>query len=884
MIWGLLAGWTEVTKAHAKDPNMINSDLLQKLNRIVGPEHVAAGEADTEVYSYDASLAVAAPDAIVLPADTQETAAVVRAAAEAGVPCVPRGFGTNLSGGSVAARQGLILELSRLNRILEIKPEGRYAVVQPGVTNLELQDALAPLDFTYAPDPASQKVSTLGGNVGENSGGPHCLKYGVTSNHVLGMTVVLADGQAVQLGGPALDPPGYDLRGVMIGSEGTLGIVTELVVRIGPSPESVVTLLAVYDSHAEAAQSVSAVIAAGILPATLEMMDSTIIQAVEDSKPCGYPRDAAAVLIIEVDGPAVGLQQQAESIREICTAHGCREIRQAKDAAERNRLWAGRRGAFGAIARLAPNYLVADCTVPRTRLPDALARVAAIAERYELRHGNVFHAGDGNLHPLLLFDSRDAEQLKRVHLAGDEIMRACVELDGTITGEHGVGMEKVEAMRLIFSEQDLAFQRKLREAFDPQDLLNPGKILPPAIEDEPSDRPSYPEIDQSELVPADADEACAMVRRAYADRITLLPICNGTRREHGNRPGTEVIPISTANLASIIDYDPANQVVVAGAGVLLQSLQDTLGEHEQWLPLRPPPGEKHSLGGLAALGLCGPERLRYGGPRDLLLGLKFVSGTGELITAGGRVVKNVAGYDLTRLMVGSAGTLGLITELTLRVYPLPPRCVALMAGGSLSQCAAAAAKLLGSSLEPNFVVAVPEHLALGHGTDRPWQLIAGFEGFQQTVDFQGDGAQAVFVEAGLSDPQHSEYPARQGLCGQFFDAMQRRPFLLRADLPLDEMLAFISTVRGTLPDADELVDFGCGRITAATPELDDRAWEHWHTLAQQSQGHVILEKASPEFAARHDVFGSPRDAWPLMQRIKTALDPHQVFASSRYTL
>ncbi len=459
---------------------MMDPALLRRLKQIVGADRVAARRHEAEVYSYDASLAVGVPDAAVFPADTEQTAAVIRAAAEAGVPCVPRGFGTNLSGGSVAPKGGLVIGLSRLGRILAIRPEGRYAVVQPGVTNLELQNALAPLGFYFAPDPASQKVATLGGNVAENSGGPHCVKYGVTTNHVLGMTVVLADGQVLRIGGPALDPPGYDLRGVLVGSEGTLGVITELVVRILPGPESVLTLLVVYDDVADAARSVSDIIAAGIVPATLEMMDATVIRAVEESKPCGYPLDAAAVLIAEVDGPAIGLADQAERIGQLCTKNGCRQVRRAKDATERDLLWAGRRGAFGAIARLAPSFLVADCTVPRTHLPEALGRVAAIAKKHQLDHGNVFHAGDGNLHPLLLFDSRNPDQVRRVHEAAREIMAACAKLGGTITGEHGVGMEKSDAMRLVFSEDDLEWQRRLRVAFDPRGLLNPAKVLPPA--------------------------------------------------------------------------------------------------------------------------------------------------------------------------------------------------------------------------------------------------------------------------------------------------------------------------------------------------------------------------------------------------------------------
>ena len=922
---------------------MIQPELLKRLRRIVGAEYVSTGRADAEVYGYDASLAVGPPHAVVLPADTQQTAAVVSAASEARVPYVPRGFGTNLSGGSVAARGGLVIGLSRLGRILALRPEARYAVVQPGVTNLELQNALAPLGFFYAPDPASQKAATLGGNAGENAGGPHCLKYGVTTNHVLGMTLVLAGGDVVSLGGPALDPPGYDLRGVLVGSEGTLGIITELVVRILPAPESVLTLLAIYDDNAAAARSVSGVIAAGIVPATLEMMDATVIRAVEASMPCGYPLDAAAVLIAEVDGPAAGLKQQAEQISEICRSNGCREVRQAKDAAERNLLWAGRRGAFGAIARLAPNYLVADCTVPRTRLPEALSRVAAIAAEHQLHHGNVFHAGDGNLHPLLLFDSRDPDQVRRVHQAGTEIMQACVALGGTISGEHGIGMEKSEAMRMVFSPDDLDFQRSLREAFDPDDLLNPGKIIPPAAAASPlplgdvpaasplrlgegqgvrvagnepvsppspaSDRPhpaaspppspkgrgdlsetcsepiSAEKLQPPELTPANVDEACEMVRQAYLARTALLPVGNGSQLDFGNPCPASAIPLRSARLTSTVEYDPANQVIAVGPGMTLRALQDALAERGQWLPLRPPRPrgrpDSGTLGGLAALGSCGPERLRYGAPRDLLLGLKFVSGTGRPISAGGRVVKNVAGYDLTRLLVGSAGTLGFITELTFRVASLPACCTALVASGSLAQCAAAAAELLRSKLEPTLVVAVPRETVLRLDCEQAWQLIAGFEGSGETVHSQLAGCDRLLRQEGLSGQERREYAVREGICGGFFDVLHRSPFLLRADLPLNKLPAFISAGWEALHGAAVLVDFGCGRVLAAIPTLEAGTWTRLGEIAEETGGHAILQKASREFAQQHDVFGPPRPSWQVMHRIKAALDPHNVFAPGR---
>jgi glycolate oxidase subunit GlcD len=893
---------------------MLDTQVLLELRRLVGNEHVGTRQQDLEVYSYDASLAISTPAAVVLPGDTEEIAAVVSLATQAGLPYVPRGFGTNLSGGSVADG-GLVIGLARLNRILAIRPEGRYAVVQPGVTNLELQNALAPLGFYYAPDPASQKVATLGGNVGENAGGPHCLKYGVTTNHILGMTVVLSGGEVVRIGGPALDPPGYDLRGLLVGSEGTLGIVTELVVRILPSAESVLTLLAVYDNLADAARSVSAIIAAGILPATLEMMDATVIRAVEDSKPCGYPRDAAAVLIAEVDGPAVGLAEQAERIGQLCLANGCREVRRAKDAAERELLWAGRRGAFGAIARLAPSFLVADCTVPRTQLPEALARVGAISGKYRLPYGNVFHAGDGNLHPLLLFDSRDPEQVERVHRAGHEIMEACVALGGTITGEHGVGREKSEAMRLVFSEDDLDFQRRVRDVMAPDGLLNPGKIFPSAdgassvanahrgvagsgetasVEvlwdtTEGVSHGDHRRIERgdpttdAELIPADAAEACNLIKSAYEHRQAIFPSGNGTQRDWGNHCNCPTVLLRSTGLAAVNEYDPANQVVAVGAGMTLRSLQEVLAEHGQWLPLRPPLASRRTVGGIVALGACGPERLKYGSPRDMLLGLKFVSGTGRLICAGGRVVKNVAGYDVTRLLAGSAGTLGFLTELTFRVLSLPQCCAALTSSGTLAQCGVAGAALLRSKLEPCFVVAVPQTSEVFKTSEvcERWDLIVGFEDFHATVQSQAEGCRMLFEKAGLSTSSSREYGPREGPLGEFSDLLYQENFALRADLPLDRVIGFLSDHADLLRGTALLTDFGCGRLTASTSELSDEAWIRWGNAALAAGGSVILEKAPESFRREHEVFGPARSDWPLMYKIKAALDPGRVFAPGR---
>jgi glycolate dehydrogenase FAD-linked subunit len=454
--------------------------LLDRLKEIVGPEYVLHSHMDLTLYGYDASLEKGRPDVVVLPNSTEEVSKVVRLAYEEKMPIIGRGSGTNLSGGTIPVKGGIVLHFSRMNRVLEVDLPNRTVTVEPGIINLDLQNMLAKKGFLYAPDPASQKVSTIGGNFGENSGGPHCLKYGVTTNHVLGAEVVLYDGTVIWTGGKCQDNPGYDLTGLLVGSEGTLGIATKVILKLIPAPEKVKTMLAVYDAIQDASNTVSAIISEGIVPATLEMMDNLVLKAVEDSVHAGYPLDAAAVLIIELDGMEDGMDRQAEKIMEICKRHKVREVRLAKNEAERADLWAGRKGAFGAVARLRPSYLVCDGTVPRTKLPEVLDKVLEVGKEYGLPIGNVFHAGDGNLHPLILFDERDKVMLQRVRKAASEILKICVDAGGTISGEHGIGTEKLKEMSFIFSESDFEFMRSIKRAFDPHDMWNPGKVIPPA--------------------------------------------------------------------------------------------------------------------------------------------------------------------------------------------------------------------------------------------------------------------------------------------------------------------------------------------------------------------------------------------------------------------
>jgi glycolate oxidase subunit GlcD len=454
--------------------------LTKQLRAIVGDEAVRSNADELLVYECDGlPQHKHLPRAVVFPNSTEQVSQVLALLARERVPFTPRGAGTGLSGGALAMDQGVVIELARMRRILEIDAVNRLAVVQPGVVNLHVSRAVAHLGLHYVPDPSSQPTCTIGGNIAENAGGIHCLKYGTTTDHVLGLKVVLAGGAVVELGGSGSESAGYDLLGLFIGSEGTFGIATEATLRLTPIPRAVKTLLAEFAEVNDASHAVSAIIAAGVMPAALEMMDREIIRAVEASVfAAGLPPDAGAALLIELDGIEAGLDEEAEQVTAICMDHGARSCRSARDENERKKLWAARKGAFGAIGRISPDSMIQDAVVPRSRLPEVLDAAYRIAAKYRLRIANVFHAGDGNLHPLICFDSRFPEEVQRVKDAGRELMETCVRAGGSITGEHGVGLDKRELLPLIFSEKDMETMLLVRAAFDPSGLMNPGKIIP----------------------------------------------------------------------------------------------------------------------------------------------------------------------------------------------------------------------------------------------------------------------------------------------------------------------------------------------------------------------------------------------------------------------
>ena len=460
--------------------------FITQLQDIVGERNVVFHPEDLLVFEYDASIDRGMPEAVVLPDNTAEVSRVMALAYREGVPVAGRGSGTGLSGGAIAAPGGIQVSFTRMNRILEIVVQDRTATVEPGVINLDLDNYVRRLGLRYAPDPSSQRACSLGGNIAENAGGPHCLAYGTTTNHVLGMEVVLEDGTVVNLGSVARETPGYDLRGVFTGSEGTFGVATRILVRLLPLPEAVKTYLGVFRDIESACTAVSTVIGHGIVPAALEIMDATTIRAVQQSMDAGYPVDAGAVLLVELEGLTEEVDEVGQEVEAALWDTGATDVKEAKETAARERLWSGRKSAFGAFGHIAPNLYLVDGVVPRSRLTEVLARVGQIGEQYGITIANVFHAGDGNLHPCMLFDERQPGELDRVLEASGEVLKVCVEAGGTLTGEHGVGLEKKEYMPLVYSPADMEAMLQVRQAFAPANRLNPGKVFPDGVPHRPA--------------------------------------------------------------------------------------------------------------------------------------------------------------------------------------------------------------------------------------------------------------------------------------------------------------------------------------------------------------------------------------------------------------
>ena len=741
--------------------DQLTDKLINNLGAIVGRENVLAKPDELLVYECDGlPQHKHRPRAVVFPSSTEETSAIMRELARVQVPFTPRGAGTGLSGGALALNSGVVIEFARMRKILRVDVENRLAVVQPGVVNLHVSHAVAPYGLYYVPDPSSQPSCTIGGNIAESAGGIHCLKYGTTTDHVIGCRVVLAGGEVVDLG---LESTRYDLLGIFTGSEGTFGITTEATLKLSQVPPAVRTLLAEFAEVDDASHAVSAIIAAGVMPAALEMMDHEIIRAVEASVfAAGLPPDAGAALLIELDGIEAGLDDEARKVTSICMEYGARNCRLAHDETERKKLWAARKGAFGAIGRISPDSMIQDAVVPRSRLPEVLHAAYEIAARNQLRIANVFHAGDGNLHPLICFDSRFEEEVRRVKEAGRELMEVCVGVGGTITGEHGVGLDKRELLPLVFSEADMNAMLSVRAAFDPLNLCNPGKIIPMlrgcgearaiaadntentdmishqwsnSLQPQRTDRAVQRSVSSvSSVAPESTAELTEIMREASAKRWTVT--ASGGKSLLG-QPTSDLI-VDTSRFNKIIEHEPADLVASAQAGVTLTNFNEHLATNGQWLPLDPPNDGRATLGGIVATGLDGPQQFGYGRPRGSVIGMTVVLANGSAIKAGGRVVKNVAGYDLCKLFTGSYGTLGIITELIFKLRPRPAREATIIATGSLDTLLAAGRAILVARLFPVAVELLSRALAtrIGVANGGAETLLIRFAGNEKGVAYQ----------------------------------------------------------------------------------------------------------------------------------------------------
>jgi len=932
--------------------------LIQQLRKILGSDRVLCEPDELLVFECDGlPQHKLLPRAVVFPDSTEDVAEIVRILSINKIPFTARGAGTGVSGGALAKDQGVIIELARMRRLLKIDTENRIAVVETGLINSNLSKAAAPFNLYYAPDPSSQTACTIGGNIAENAGGSHCLKYGVTVDHVIAARVVLSDGKIVDLDAGTLTP-GYDLIGLFVGSEGTFGIATEATLKLLPTPPAVRTILAEFPDVNDASRAVSAIIADGLIPAALEMIDAATIRAVEASVfAAGLPADAGAALIIELDGLEAGLDSEAAHAETICREHGARQVRHAVDERERQKIWKARKGAFGAMGRISPDVMIQDAVVPRSKLPEVLASIYQIAAKNNLLVANVFHAGDGNLHPLLSFDSRDEDQVTRIKDAGREIMETCVQAGGTITGEHGVGLDKIDYLPLIFSDDDMETMLRVRTAFDPTGLCNPGKIIPlrlgcgekraiatkenslpereitndkddsngleqnsyavivPPPNKKSTNRTSTLDSEKAlssigkiigeenvradslgcplAAFPASVEEVSELLRLARRESWAVIPAGSGMWLDVGNRISNAVLSISTSRLKNLIEYVPADLVVTAEAGMKLSELNANL--KSQWLPIDPPDDGRATLGGIAATGMPGAQAFGYGAPRHHIIGMRVALADGRIIKAGGRVVKNVAGYDMCKLFVGSYGTLGMIVELTCKLRPLPLVEITVAAQSpDYIPLVEAARMILGSELLP---VAV-ELLSPGNSTvsdiiasNEQHTLLIRFAGDDETVAYQVKRAVAFIESFARTTTATISVDARLWSDLATIPVQNFNRLIWRAAVPRTKMESLLDVVtkRNGNSRASSLwqAGIGDGRLRVEE-ELTDNAVEKVTSLeelrrtANSLGGNLAIETAPLQIKEKFDSWGDAGNAVQIMRGIKAQLDSEDRFSPGRF--
>lgn len=822
--------------------------------------------AELLTYEMDAGLGRGAPDAVVFPESTEDVVRLVRWASAERVPIVPRSAGTGLSGGAVPSHGGIVVSFSRMNRVLELNEQARVAVVEPGLINLTLDGLVKKRGLYYPPDPASQRASSIGGNIAENAGGPHCFKYGVTTNYIQDLELVLANGQLAHTAGRACDYPGYDFTGLLTGSEGTLGVITSATLRLVRNPPGVKTLTATFDSIESAGQAVSGIIAAGLVPAALEMMDKNILGIIEAFVHAGLPTDTAAMLLLEVDGYPESLDAQMAEIVDVLKKHSAIDLHVCS-APEREKIWTARKSAFGAMARLSPAYFQVDGTVPRTKLALTLAAIRKLCDDQGLRVAFVFHAGDGNLHPLIPFDPADEAMTKKVYQVGRDFLALCVKQDGTISGEHGVGMEKREFMDWMYSAAELKAMRDVKQVFDPEDLLNPGKIFPDTLQ-RSADPESNTEVDEfGDFVAPQSDaEAVLVLQCAQTTGRAVLLRGGGTQSAPpatGGEQCASALILSTLNMKGICDYAPRDLYVTVRAGTPLLELEQNLSADHLWVPIVAP-REASTIGGIISTGLNSPLRMRYGSVRDQVLGVRVVLPEGRRVRFGRPVVKNVAGHDMVKLFVGAQGTLGLITEVTLRLVATPRvRRTLLVPLANLDEGIRAAQQVLPLALVASSILLVKNEKDDGRLPGFNWLAFTA-EGYGEDVEAELYAVEGVLERHSVSKPAKSEMVTGLDL---WVDLIARYPSHLRLGLPRESVLSFLQANGNAL--GEFVADVASGLIYSPTPSPGDLS--ELRRLAHSAGGYATITAARG--VGGFDPWGYVPDLLPQMKMLKSRWDP-----------
>jgi D-lactate dehydrogenase (cytochrome) len=851
---------------------MLNPAALRALRDIFNASQIITDPVELITYESDATWERGTPDAVVFPQSVEQVRQLARWAAQYHVPLVARGAGTGLSGGAVAEHGGVIVEFARMNRIIEFDEEGRSVVVEPGVVNLVLDELVKARGLYYPPDPASGRTATIGGNVAENAGGPHCFKYGVTTNYVLGLHVVLADGRVVHLGGRAFDYPEYDFAGVMTGSEGTLGLITQMSARLIRHPLGVKTALASFDSVERAGAAVSAVIAAGLVPATMEMLDQNFVRIVEDYVHIGLPIHAGAILIVEVDGYPASLDAQMTEVVRVLEQHNAFDVRVAQDAEEREQLWYGRKSASGALARLAPQKFSMDCTVPRSRLAQTLQAMNEICARLHLTVGYILHAGDGNLHPNIPYHPDNADEFKRVLQAFAEFVRVVVDYGGSISGEHGIGIEKREFMPWMYAGAELAAMLDLKQVFDPQSRLNPGKIFPAHLP--PVERvPAAAQVPRDEFTPRSAEELAAGLR-ALAEART--PVTINARRDGS-------VTLSTRELTDVIRYAPEDLYITVGAGMTLEQVNAFL-EPQGWHVPLVAPWRETTVGGIVATNLNAPLRMRYGSVRDVMLCCTAVLTDGRIVRAGRALVKNVAGYDLAKLFIGSYGTLGVLTDVTFKIVARP-RCqqTLVVPVDDVQHGLMWASRL-------RRVALVASALALAHhipGLAHPCALVYTAEGLEDDV-----AAELVQVRAELQSmhapPSLSLERSGSTLWAEGLRDAPASALMVRIGVAPKDVVTWVSAHAAELARARYWVDVASGVVYAVAAfeavESAHRWLEALRQAALASGGYAIVLQMPDEWHSELDWWGYCPATLDLMQQLKARWDPAGILERTRFSV